>query len=71
MEAIMRQYKAVLVERSVPSQFCACAQQIALFSSRWSEKLRTFATEHMPMPLYIIASEMDMSYYGKVRQVVL
>ena len=61
----MRQYKAVLVERSD----AACPQQLLLFSSRWSEKLRQFAKEFMCEPLFIIASLMDISYYGQVRQV--
>jgi len=65
MEVIMRQYKAVLVERSDR----ACPQQLLLFSSRWSEKLREFATEFMCEPSFIIASPMDISYYGQVRQV--
>ena len=61
----MRQYKVVLVDRNVP-----CAQQIALFSSRWSENMRTFATKYMCLPLFIIASPMDISCYGQVRQVL-
>jgi len=65
MEAIMRQYKAVLVERSEK----ACPQQLLLFSKRWSEKLREFALEFMCEPMYIIVSPMEISYYGKVRQV--
>jgi len=65
IEAIMRQYKSVLVERAEK----ACPQQILLFSSRWTQKLRTFATEYMCEPLFIIASPMEMCYYGQVRQV--
>ena len=61
----MRQYKAVLVERSDR----ACPQQLLLFSSRWSEQLREFAMEFMCEPSFIIASPMDISYYGQVRQV--
>jgi len=66
MEAIMTQYKAVLVERMEH----ASPQQLLLFSSRWTEKLRTFATEYMCMPLFVIASPMDIAYYGRVQQVI-
>jgi len=62
----MRQYKAVLVDRSKK----ACPQQLFLFSSRWSEKMREFAAEFMCEPLFIIASPMDITYYGQVRQVL-
>ena len=65
IERIMRQYKAVLVERDdVP-----CPNQILLFSSCWTEKLRTFADEYMCRPLFVIASPMEISYYGRVHQV--
>jgi len=65
MEMIMRQYKAVLVDRSETF----CPQQLLLFSSRWTEKLREFAVEFMCDPVFIITSPMDICYYGRVRQV--
>jgi len=65
MEAIMKQYNAVLVERSEK----VCPQQLLLFSSRWSEKLREFAVQFMCEPMFIITPPLDISYYGRVRQV--
>jgi len=66
VEAIMNQYSAVLQARTNEH----CPQQILLFSSRWAESLRTFAATYMCSPCFVIASPIDISYYGRVRQVL-
>jgi len=62
----MRQYNSVLEERTDGLS----QQQLLVFSPRWTEKLRQFAAQYMCNSITIIASLMDVTYYGRVRQVL-